>query len=356
VEGVEEQMEEIDVLNDENNKMTKGVPLLFRTKCALLLRHCRNPQQPCRRFTIMATQGVLSLPVVLLTIFVISMVVVVRIPSSLSSPPMMLSNIHDHDTAVELFRTFMLNPPVPPSVPYSKNIQDGTGTTPYFSQLDQDRQVDAFLNGQRGGFFVEVGAYDGVTMSNSLFFEKSRNWTGLLIEANPRAYRELLATDRKALSTSACISLSGHVEIGVDFLAHGMIGGYGKDRFNTTLNTTKGRKLGKDKLTNPYVYSVKANCFPLNVMMEAVEVDRIDMFSLDVEGAELDVLKSIDWDGGGLMIRLLIIEHNGVAKQIDAFLVGRGYRKVEKIDGHAPKFLSSDVMYVLESEFPSSEE
>jgi len=35
------------------------------------------------------------------------------------------------------------------------------------------------------GFFIEIGSYDGESLSNTLFFEMRRNWTGLLIEANP---------------------------------------------------------------------------------------------------------------------------------------------------------------------------
>ena len=38
------------------------------------------------------------------------------------------------------------------------------------------------------GFFVEIGAYDGETGSNTLFLEKHKSWDGLLIEANPLTF------------------------------------------------------------------------------------------------------------------------------------------------------------------------
>lgn len=44
--------------------------------------------------------------------------------------------------------------------------------------------MDKILNGKTGGFFVEAGAFNGEYLSNSLFFEIHRNWTGLLVEAN----------------------------------------------------------------------------------------------------------------------------------------------------------------------------
>ena len=52
-------------------------------------------------------------------------------------------------------------------------------------------QIVLLLYFQTGGFFVECGGFDGETSSNSLFFEKDRNWTGLLIEADPGLYKKL---------------------------------------------------------------------------------------------------------------------------------------------------------------------
>jgi len=138
--------------------------------------------------------------------------------------------------------------------------------------------------------------------------------------------------------------MSMAVEVGVEFLAHGMVGGYGVPRF-------RGDRFKADQDNIPYVYKVKANCFPLNTMLEAIGIDRVDMFSLDVEGAELSVLQTIDFKH--VEIRLFVIEHNGQASQIDAFLVSRGYRKVERIDGVQGMWKASDVIYMLQSEFPN---
>ncbi len=56
----------------------------------------------------------------------------------------------------------------------------------YFSQSGQDWYLDQLLfKERRGGVFVDVGGYDGVTGSNTLFFEVFRGWTGLLIEPVP---------------------------------------------------------------------------------------------------------------------------------------------------------------------------
>ena len=41
---------------------------------------------------------------------------------------------------------------------------------------------------KENGFFIELGAYDGLTQSNTAFFEKTKNWTGILIEASRDRY------------------------------------------------------------------------------------------------------------------------------------------------------------------------
>ena len=59
---------------------------------------------------------------------------------------------------------------------------------------------------QTGGFFIECGALDGETRSNTLFFERFRDWTGLLIEAGPINYQQVVTKHRKAYSVPACIA------------------------------------------------------------------------------------------------------------------------------------------------------
>ena len=54
---------------------------------------------------------------------------------------------------------------------------------------------------------MECGAFDGEKHSNTLFFERERKWTGLLIEADPVYYRHLEHKKRKAFSINACLSV-----------------------------------------------------------------------------------------------------------------------------------------------------
>ena len=58
-------------------------------------------------------------------------------------------------------------------------------------QYGQAQIVDDFFHQKNSGFFVEAGAWDGVYLSNTLFLERQRNWTGILIEPNNEAFDNL---------------------------------------------------------------------------------------------------------------------------------------------------------------------
>ena len=64
-------------------------------------------------------------------------------------------------------------------------------------QVKQATIVDELLGHKTDGFFIECGAYDGETFSNTLLFELKRNWTGLLIEPNRNSYSALQSKNRK---------------------------------------------------------------------------------------------------------------------------------------------------------------
>ena len=78
--------------------------------------------------------------------------------------------------------------------------------TQFFSQFGQDRylQQHVFEN-QREGLFVDVGAYDGIAGSNTLFFEKFLGWRGVCIEADPAQFAKL-TTFRSCDCVQACIA------------------------------------------------------------------------------------------------------------------------------------------------------
>ena len=144
--------------------------------------------------------------------------------------------------------------------------------------------VDKLLAGRRGGFFIECGAADGETYSNSLFFELERNWTGLLIEANPDYHRKLLEKNRRAYVLNACLNGQRRPAT-VRFAPAGLCGGIFEKMYPAHVAN----------LANSKELQVTVNCFPLSSITAALGVSHVDYLSLDVEGPEIEILKTIDW-------------------------------------------------------------
>jgi len=98
---------------------------------------------------------------------------------------------------------------------------------------------------KRNGFFIEAGASDGISFSNTLYFEAKLGWTGLLVEPNPDDFSKLKQLKRKAFAFGHCLSTKTTPEtvlfdasgkpwklrliknelIGISFFEKGLLGG-----------------------------------------------------------------------------------------------------------------------------------
>lgn len=143
--------------------------------------------------------------------------------------------------------------------------------TPSLGQLDV--KIMGYLP-RKGGVFVEAGANDGVTQSNTWFYEQYRGWSGLLVEPVP--YLAALATAARRAPV-ANVAL-GPVDGGVIQL------------FESDLTTTTISERSETE-TNVIEVPVRA----LSSLLDEYDISHIDLFSLDVEGFELDVLSGLDF-------------------------------------------------------------
>lgn len=199
--------------------------------------------------------------------------------------------------------------------------------TQYYSQIEQDKILDRDLfSGKEGGFFVEVGATDGYHFSNTLFFEKWRGWRGICIEPNPIEFEKLKNSSRTCIKENYAISSK---EGEVDFLA---IDGYGKGLSGIVslydarhLERIEQELKGRD--STKHVYKVKT--VPLQILLDRHQITYIDYCSIDVEGAEMQVLESIDF--GKTYIKCFTIENNYGLERETIFLDSRGYRLWKRV-------------------------
>ena len=189
--------------------------------------------------------------------------------------------------------------------------------------------VEKLLNLQKRkspGFFVEAGAGCGEFISNTLYLELKYNWTGLLVEPNPDLLKLLLSKHRNSWILPHCLSTTPYVEV-VDFDASMYNGGIILE------GKIKPSMLDRDIKENPlkdFEREIRVQCFPLFSVLKALDAMHIDYFSLDIEGAEFAVLKTIPWNK--INVTLLGVEVNhagdifsGTEREIIELLEDQGF-------------------------------
>ncbi len=182
----------------------------------------------------------------------------------------------------------------------------------YFSQQSEDRYLhEKYLN-YRDGFFIELGAMDGVIYSNSLFFENSLNWKGVLIEPTTQ-YHQLVNNRPNCHNFNYAIS---EVDGEVEFLGDGALGGVLKSMDDK-------HRLGWNLDQQPS-YTVKSK--PISKVLENLDIKRVDLFSIDVEGGELEVLKTFNWDIPVYIVLIEMAKHDLVKDEnCRNFLISKGF-------------------------------
>jgi len=172
----------------------------------------------------------------------------------------------------------------------------------HYSQFGQSQYVDKLLKGRHNGVFLECGASDGVTLSNSLFFEIHRNWTGILIEANPERLKSLIKTNRNAFVVRACLSVTEKPYL-ARYTMPNNVGG----AVSSSL-TEYEIKIFKSYSKSRVLPEIYVQCFPLTSILDALNIHHIDYLSLDVEGSEIEILRTVNWRK--LTVDVLTIEYN----------------------------------------------
>lgn len=196
----------------------------------------------------------------------------------------------------------------------------------YYSQVGQDKYLnEEIFHGKKNGVFIDIGAHNGISISNTYFFEKNLGWTGICIEPNPDVYKEL-EKNRTAICLQACISnYNGKVEfLKVTGYAQ-MLSGI-KDTYDQRHLARVDREIalygGSKEIIDIDVYT-------LDSVIKKYGISKIDFLSLDTEGSELLVLQSIDFDT--TQIDYIVIENNFNDNKIKKYLISKGYSLIKKL-------------------------
>jgi len=189
------------------------------------------------------------------------------------------------------------------------------------SQIGQDLDVLEYYKYKKNGYFVEIGAYDGIALSNTLVLEKTYGWTGILSEVVPSRFSELIVNrphchnDNNAVYSKSNLTLPFSVCNDSNMLSG----------ITTHIQAHK-------HVVNKNKSDINVNTISLTDLLDKYNAPSfIEYLSLDTEGSEIEILKGLDFNK--YCFGYIDVEHNDVdiiRGQLKLLLESKGYKFLRK--------------------------
>lgn len=153
-----------------------------------------------------------------------------------------------------------------------------------FSKAGDDIQLMKLINNNTPGTYVDIGSWDPMNASNTYFFYL-RNWKGICIDPNPALkllYEKYRPTD---------IFINAGIGMSTDPLSY-----YTFEE--SSINTFSLDFIKKNNLESKIISTLSIPVLSLKDVLDQhiSDNERLDFFDVDVEGFDLEVLQTNDWN------------------------------------------------------------
>ncbi len=196
------------------------------------------------------------------------------------------------------------------------------------SQDNQDQYLETnIFKGHKSGFYVDVGAHDGVSINNTLYFEETNQWTGINIEPIKKVFDKLIVNRPSNINLNCAVcNNDGETEFLCNTGYTEMISGI-KDTFD---DRHFQRLYSENVEMGSTTEVILVNTKRLETIFDEHHVSHVNYLSVDVEGAEFEVIKSINF--GKVFIDVIGFENNydDVSVPIVAYLENQGYKVIHR--------------------------
>ena len=192
-------------------------------------------------------------------------------------------------------------------------------TVNFYSQYHEDDILNNIFKGKKDGVCVEVGGFDGVTGSNTFFFEKL-GWKCLVVEPMPNFCESI----RKARSCIVAEYAASSNEGVVDFyVAEGV-------ETLSTMEFSEAHFSRVKETPNSRLNKIQVKTKRLDTIFKENKFVDIDFMTIDVEGHELGVLAGLDFETSNIKIIIIEDNSNGFDSSVKNLMESKGYKRFKK--------------------------
>jgi len=166
-----------------------------------------------------------------------------------------------------------------------------------YSQLGQDLKVINSYNKKEDGFFIEIGASDGIELSNTYLLETQYKWKGICCEPIPDNFKKLVKNRPNSICYDKAVYSNSGLTVSFDIATEYMLSG-----ISDHIDCHKSF-IGNNK-TTIQIQTITL----LDILNNANAPSFIEYMSLDTEGSEFEILKNFDFEK--YTFGLIDVEHN----------------------------------------------
>jgi FkbM family methyltransferase len=163
----------------------------------------------------------------------------------------------------------------------------------FYGLNDLDAKVANFVDFDNG-FYFEAGANNGIWQSNSLYFEESRGWRGILVEPIPHRFFECVVNRPKAFVEWGALVPAGWNKADVE-LTYCNLMTVTKGSWPSIEAETMHVERGKIYMPEEKTFDFRARPLTISALLDKHRVSHVDFMSIDLEGFEIQALKGLDF-------------------------------------------------------------
>ena len=187
----------------------------------------------------------------------------------------------------------------------------------FFSQDGEDKIITKLFPKKNNGFYVDVGAHHPFRYSNTQTLH-NKGWNGINIEPTPKDIILFFKTRKRDINIQTAVGKKTG-SLTLYCFEDSALNTTSKIRAEKTINSKQSYLVDKVR--------VKVDTLE-NILDEHLQDNRIDFLNLDVEGNELEVLRSNNWKRYSPTV--IIVENLNHTNTIPVYLKKRGYNLIEK--------------------------